>query len=98
MPFGPLLAACNSMPARRLGFSPKQGSHRLSVPYPPQRGLMHLSPFKRRNCQSASFGDMKLEIVRKYHYPSHAQARSAICLRELARERRGVESRSAAVV
>ena len=27
------------MPARRLGFSPKQGSHRLSVPYPPSAGL-----------------------------------------------------------
>ena len=27
---------------------------------PPQRGLMHLSPFKRRNCQSASFRSKKI--------------------------------------
>jgi hypothetical protein len=40
---------------------------------------MHLFPFKRRTCQSASFGDMELEIVRTHHYLSHAQARSAVC-------------------
>jgi hypothetical protein len=74
-----------------LGFSPKQGSHRLSVPYPPWRGLMHLSPFKRRNCQSASFGDMELEIAGTHHYLSHAQARSAVCFLELARAAGGAD-------
>src|SRR6516162_6219592 len=57
---GPLLAVCKSVATKHLGFSPKQGSHQPSVPYPPQRGLMHLSPFKRRNCQSASFRSKKI--------------------------------------
>src|SRR6516162_2748213 len=36
---GPLLAVCKSVATRHLGFSAKQGSHRLSVPYPPSAGL-----------------------------------------------------------
>jgi len=39
--------------------------HRLGVPYPPYRRLLHVSPFKRRNCQSASFGGIELEIAAK---------------------------------
>ena len=41
---------------------------------PPQRGLMHLSPFKRRNCQSASFRSKKIVSFNQHLAP----ARSAV--------------------